>query len=279
MATPTLRGSWGGARVRVRRAARGGTGRGSGCCAGARPAVCAAAGVEAGSVSAVLLAGGVGKRMKATMPKQYLPLNGAPIATYSLRLLAGLPEVAEVVVVCDPSYRDVFQDVGIEKPLKFALPGAERQDSVENGLAQIADGAALVCVHDSARPLVTVEEVEAVFADAAHFGAAVLGVPCKATVKEATPEGMVVKTLDRSTLWEMHTPQVMRPQLLRDGFDLVKKEGLAVTDDVSIVEALGEPVKITLGSYENLKVTTPEDLVIAERLLAERAEAAANAAA
>ncbi len=95
--------------------------------------------------------------MGANMPKQYLPLRGEPIATHSLRLFASMPEVGEVVVVCDPSYRDVFEGAKLSRalPLKFALPGKERQDSVFNGLQAIATSAALVAVHDSARPLVT----------------------------------------------------------------------------------------------------------------------------
>jgi len=226
--------------------------------------------VPAKSVSLVLLAGGVGKRMGANMPKQYLPLLGKPIALYSLETMSKMAEFKEVVVVCDPSYKDVFEGADCPLPMKFALPGAERQDSVSNGLTEISEDSSLVCIHDSARPLVTVEEVLQVLGDAMEVGAAVLGVQCKATVKEATDDGMVVKTLDRSKLWEMHTPQVIRPQVLRDGFKLVAEKGLEVTDDVSIVEQMGLPVRITKGSYENLKVTTPEDLLIAERLLGER---------
>ena len=118
-------------------------------------------------------------------------------------------------------------------------------------------------------PILIHTEVEAVFRDAATHGAAVLGVQTKATIKQAKPDRFVEKTLDRSLLWEMHTPQVIQPDILRKGFALVAEKGLAVTDDVSIVEALGLPVFITQGQYTNLKVTTPEDMFIAERLLDE----------
>ncbi len=166
---------------------------------------------------------------------------------------------------------------GREPPrVVFADPGVERQNSVRNGLSKADEvcaksPAALVAVHDSARPLVTAAEVRAVIADAREHGAAVLGVPCKATVKETEDGSFVSRTIPRERLWEVHTPQVIRPEILRRGFDHVEQNCLAVTDDVSIVEQLGEPVKLTLGEYTNIKITTPEDLDIAESILAQRA--------
>ncbi|PNY17466.1 2-c-methyl-d-erythritol 4-phosphate cytidylyltransferase chloroplastic-like [Trifolium pratense] len=223
------------------------------------------------SVSVVLLAGGKGKRMGANMPKQYLPLLGQPIALYSFYTFSRMLEVKEIIVVCDPSYKDIFEDVkgNCQPQLKFALPGKERQDSVYNGLQECAvdSNSELVCVHDSARPLVLHEDVKKVLKDGLLNGAAVLGVPVKATIKEANIESFVVRTLDRKTLWEMQTPQIIKPELLRKGFELVNREGLEVTDDVSIVEHLKHPVYITEGSYTNIKVTTPDDLLLAERIL------------
>ncbi|OVA15477.1 2-C-methyl-D-erythritol 4-phosphate cytidylyltransferase [Macleaya cordata] len=178
-------------------------------------------------------------------------------------------EVKEIVVVCDPSYKDVFEEnrEKIHVDLKFALPGKERQDSVFSGLQAIDVSSELICVHDSARPLVSSGDIKKVLIDGQLNGAAVLGVPVKATIKEANNESFVVRTLDRKTLWEMQTPQVMKPELLRRGFELVNKRGLEVTDDVSIVEHLNHPVYITEGSYTNIKVTTPDDLLLAERIL------------
>ncbi|KAK4378748.1 hypothetical protein RND71_000610 [Anisodus tanguticus] len=225
--------------------------------------------VEEKSVSVILLAGGQGKRMGASMPKQYLPLLGQPIALYSFYTFSRMPQVKEIIVVCDPSYRDIFEDAKeyIQVDLKFALPGKERQDSVYSGLQEVDSNSTLACIHDSARPLVQTEDVEKVLKDGWLVGAAVLGVPAKATIKEANSESFVVKTLDRKTLWEMQTPQVIKPELLKKGFELVNREGLLVTDDVSIVEHLKHPVCITEGSYTNIKVTTPDDLLLAERIL------------
>ncbi|XP_040971767.1 2-C-methyl-D-erythritol 4-phosphate cytidylyltransferase, chloroplastic isoform X4 [Gossypium hirsutum] len=177
------------------------------------------------SVSVILLAGGKGKRMGASMPKQYLPLLGQPIALYSLHTFSRMIEVKEIVVVCDPSYKDIFEEAidKINVDLKFTLPGKERQDSVYSGLQAVDLNSELVCIHDSARPLVRSGDVEKVLKDGWLIGAAVLGVPVKATIKEANSDSYVVKTLDRKTLWEMQTPQVIKPELLRKGFELVHR--------------------------------------------------------
>jgi len=231
--------------------------------------------VPNGAVSFILLAGGVGKRMGADMPKQYLPLMGTPIAIHSLRKFAKMAEVGEVVVVCDAAYDDVFASERIDKPLVFARPGKERQDSVYNGMRACRPGAALLAIHDSARPLCAVEDARRCFNDANAYGAAVLAVQSKATIKEVNKDLSIDKTLNRSRLWEMQTPQVIRPALLRAGYEYVNSKGLEVTDDVSIVEHLGERVQVTPGSYFNLKVTTPEDMFIAERLMTEQGAAVA----
>eukprot|EP00741_Cyanophora_paradoxa_P013344 tig00020684_g12887.t1 len=240
------------------------------------------------NVSVILLAGGVGKRMGASMPKQFLPLQGRPIVLHSLELFQSLrPNVFEIVIVCDPSSRHYFEEAvkSSPVPIKYALPGKERQDSVYNGLQEIDwNRSQLVAVHDSARPLVERDSVRLVFREGAHYGAAALGVPSKATIKEVDPETRLVeRTPDRSRLYEIQTPQVIRPKILQAGYDKVHAgdtEGkpLAVTDDLSIVELLGgHPVRITMGEYTNLKITTPEDMVIAESILADRAASPASA--
>jgi len=226
-----------------------------------------------GSVSVVLLAGGVGKRMGASIPKQYLELQGQAIATYSLVTFANMPEVSEIVIVCDSSWRYIFEEKFDKLPksctIKWALPGAERQDSVFNGLQQVSSDADVVAVHDSARPMITAADAAKCMLDGFTVGAAVLGVPVKPTIKEVDGDMTVIKTLNRSKLWEVQTPQCIKPDLLREGFRLVKEKGLEVTDDVSIIEAMGLPVKITSGSYTNIKVTTPDDMSVAEKFLEE----------
>ena len=181
-----------------------------------------------------------------------------------------------VVLVIDPKYQPEYQPI-VDKyngRLAFANPGEERQGSVENGLNKLIEIAGDVCqyvaVHDSARPLVTIQEISDVVRDAKEYGAAVLGVPCKATIKESEDGNLVLRTIPRVRLWEVHTPQVIKIATLKKGFAKVEAENLEVTDDVSIVEALGEPVKLTKGEYTNLKITTPEDMDVAEAILEER---------
>ena len=213
--------------------------------------------------------------MKSSMPKQFLPLLGESIFLRSLCLFRNMrKEVDSIVVVLDESYRSDYQDiVESEKGrIRWANPGVERQDSVFQGLQQVPDECHIVAVHDVARPLVTPAEVSAVIRDGTTHGAAVLGVPMKATVKESEDGSFVLRTIPRHRLWEIHTPQVVRKDLLLKGFDLVHREKIEVTDDVSIIEALGLPVKLTLGEYTNIKITTPEDIQVAEGILASRTQ-------
>ena len=223
-------------------------------------------------VGVILLAGGKGKRMKSAMPKQFLPLLGKPVFLRSLDIFRSMHGiVSNIIIVLDASYRDEFSHILLEDPrISWADPGAERQDSVFNGLSVMPDTCSIVAIHDAARPLVTVQEVKDVLTDGLKFGAAVLGVPMKATVKESEDGQFVLKTVDRSRLWEIHTPQVASKSLFLEGFAKVKAENLEVTDDVSVIEALGKPVKLTLGEYTNIKLTTPDDLQVAEQVLRER---------
>lgn len=225
-------------------------------------------------VSVILLAGGSGSRMKADRPKQFLQLDGKTVLEHSITLFGHLPEVQQLIVVLASEYHADFAPVtkSLPCPVCFAEPGVERQDSVYNGLALVSQTMQLACVHDAARPLVTIACIRQVCRDAMRFGAAVLGVPSKATIKESADGQFVLRTIPRDRLWEIQTPQVIKPSLLRRGFDKVRAEGLAVTDDVSIVEQLGEPVKITMGEYTNIKLTTPEDMNIAESILQERSQ-------
>lgn len=177
--------------------------------------------------SFVLLAGGSGSRMKADRPKQFLDLLGKPVLQWDLELLLDIDGIDRVVLVIAEEFRsmDFLKPYASNPRLSFADPGKERQNSVENGLAGVSDDCTLVAIHDAARPLVTRDSIYRCFSDAAEHGAAVLAVPCKPTIKESADGEFVLKTLDRSRLWDIQTPQIMRPQMLRDGFANANKKG------------------------------------------------------
>jgi len=222
-------------------------------------------------ISVILLAGGKGTRFGANLPKQFLPLCGRPAVHYSYYFFSHFPEIAEIVVVCSLEYQKIFQNAPPPIPLRFALPGVERQDSVCNGLQAVNDQSEWVCIHDAARPLITKPLMERVSASARQCGAAAAGRPVPFTVKEIDEEGFVCHTLNRSKIWEIQTPQIIRTNWLKKGFRHIQQHRLSVTDDVSIIETLGLPVKIVNSDEENIKMTTKYDVFLAEKILTHRA--------
>jgi 2-C-methyl-D-erythritol 4-phosphate cytidylyltransferase len=204
--------------------------------------------------------------MGGPIPKQFLPLKGQPIVQYSFDLFLSLPEISEIVVVCKPQFKTFFEKSPL-KPIQFALPGKERQDSVASGFAHVSPSCDYVLIHDSARPLIQEEEVRKLIEEGLLIGAATLGVPMKYTVKEVDENGMVKKTLDRSRLYNIQTPQLLRRDILAKGLKKAQKQGLTLSDDVSLAELIRHPVKIVYGSDENLKITTPEDFEVAKQLV------------
>lgn len=204
--------------------------------------------------------------MGTPTPKQYLSLAGKPLVLHSFGLFAELSEVREIIVVCEEQYQDLFP-IPEHLRVDFATPGARRQDSVWNGLSLVSPSSELVCIHDSARPLLRMEDCRAVLEAGQRYGAAVLATPVKYTIKAGTSERFVDKTIDRSNLWDIQTPQVIATDLLRQGFAKARAHGdLSVTDDASLIELLGHPVKLVAGSDSNIKITTPTDLALAESL-------------
>ncbi len=214
--------------------------------------------------SLIFLAGGKGVRLNQETPKQYIPINGKILAWYSFELFSLLQEINEIIVVCSKNYKSFFKS---SKSLTFAEPGQRRQDSVFNGLQKVNKASNLVCIHDAARPFIDKESVISLINAGYEHNAAVLAIPATSTIKEANSENYVNKTLDRSKLWEIQTPQAVKYDLLLEGFDYVNKNNIDVTDDVSIVELLNHPVKIVKGKSQNIKITTPFDLNLAKALL------------
>lgn len=216
--------------------------------------------------SVILLAGGIGKRMGRKEPKQFISLNNKPISHYSLEVFFKLTEVKEIIVVCDPQYRSFFAHY----PVKFAPPGKERQDSVYNGLLMVDATTEWVTVHDAVRPFITEHVVRNLFDEAGSIDAAALAMPVKNTLKEVNEKKFVNQTIDRAFIWEIQTPQIIKKNILELGFSHIHKHGLSVTDDISVAEVIGYSAKLILGNYQNIKITTPEDLDFASWLIQKR---------
>lgn len=204
--------------------------------------------------------------MNSTCPKQYLLLQGKPIILHSLEALLSFQGFSEIIIVCEKEYRSLFSSY-TSTPIRFATPGKERQDSVLSGFKALASSTKWVCIHDGARPLLKAQDLYAVLEAGMQHAAATLAIPLKMSVKEADQDLFVKKSLDRSTLWDIQTPQILSYPLLQRGLEEMQAKNLKVTDDVSLAELLGEPVKLVQGSYSNIKITTQDDLSLANLLL------------
>lgn len=216
---------------------------------------------QTGFSSAVIVAGGSGSRMGR--PKQMLPLGAKPVLVRTVEAFLQTPEIKEIVVVTPPENRAELQKrfPGIV----FADPGKTRLLSVKNGFLKTSAASQLVAVHDGARPLVEPAHISACLQAARQYGAAVLAVPVKDTVK-VCEGGFVQNTLDRAVLWAAQTPQCYRRPVLAEALEKFGQEEGA-TDESQLVEKLGIKVRVVPSSYKNNKITTPEDLIFAEALL------------
>jgi len=217
-------------------------------------------------ISAILLAGGTGSRIGGPIPKQYLPLKEKPIVQYSYDLFLSLPDISEVIIVCKPEFQTYFAKSSL-KPIRFALPGKMRQDSVASGFAHVSPMCNYILIHDAARPLIQKKDVHKLLKEGLPVGAATLGIPMKSTIKEVDEKGIVKQTLNRSRLFNIQTPQFLKRNILAKGLQEAQKKNLTLTDDVSLAELVGHPVKVVLGSDDNFKITTPEDFEVAKQLL------------
>jgi 2-C-methyl-D-erythritol 4-phosphate cytidylyltransferase len=208
--------------------------------------------------------------MSSSTPKQYLNLHGKPLALYSFEVLLQLPELHEIVVVCEPEFTSLFQ--APHKKIQFARPGERRQDSVYHGMLAADPSSQVFCIHDAARPFITLEMVRRVIQAGLKYGAATVSMPLKFTIKECCSDHLVTHTPDRAKYREIQTPQVVNKELLQQGFAIADDKKLTVTDDVSLAELTGQKVKLVEGSQDNIKITTPIDLDLA-LLIAKRYEA------
>lgn len=216
-------------------------------------------------VSAVIVAAGKGRRMGAGMNKAYLPLGKKTVIETAVMPFLKCSEVDEIVIVTDDVQKctELFSK---NAKVKAIVPGGDtRRDSVKNGL--YAAKGDIAAIHDGARALITCEEIERVITAAKIYGAAALGVKCKDTLKRLDSDGFIAETVDRELLYQIQTPQVfMREEILKM-HEMAEGD---FTDDCAVMESFGGKIKLVEGSYENIKITTPEDIELAEKFLEKR---------
>ncbi len=227
--------------------------------------------------AAILLAGGSGKRMRGTVKDKVLaPLDGLPVILHSLKAFAESGAVGEAVFVCrHDAQQDAIADAiakhlpALGLQIKYARGGAERQDSVLNGLKKVSDKSALAFIHDGARPMITAENIAELAETASRDGAAVLAARVSDTIKRL-PKGKktlarcALADLDRSRLWAMQTPQVFVCSEIEAAYANVAKKSLSITDDVAAYTTYGGKVSIVENKSPNIKITNPEDIALIE---------------
>lgn len=223
-------------------------------------------------VSAVIVAGGKGRRMGASVNKVYLKLNGKEILAHTLAVFNNCDIIDEIIVVTGTddikTCEDIVKRDMLNKVTHIIEGGKERQNSVYNGI-KAAHGN-IVAIHDGARCLITEKEIKDVVGDALKYGAAALGVTVKDTLKTIDENGTVTGTVNRERTVQIQTPQVFKREEITQLHERIEHDRLDVTDDCSVFEHYGAAVHVTMGSYDNIKLTTPEDILIGEQILKSR---------
>ncbi|MCM3773911.1 MULTISPECIES: 2-C-methyl-D-erythritol 4-phosphate cytidylyltransferase [Priestia] len=217
----------------------------------------------------IVLAAGQGKRMKAGRNKQFLTIQNVPLIIHTLQKFEQDPWCSGIVLVVNEKEVEIFKELLTEYPIQkvqsLTVGGDERQHSVYNGLKSLKQ-AQMVLIHDGARPFVQQNTIHELVEKAASDKAAVLAVPVKDTIKRVE-QGTVIETVERSSLWAIQTPQAFLFDVVMDAHEKAKTNEYLGTDDASLVEKAGQKVSIVEGNYDNIKLTTPEDLLYAEAIL------------
>lgn len=226
----------------------------------------------ADGLAVVVAAAGTGSRMGGKIKKQFLLLNSKPVLYYSLKVFEEMDLVDEVILVThsqelDYCKKEIVEKFGFGKVKAVVAGGATRQQSVWNGLQSLIKEPHIVAIHDGARPLVTEALILVLLKAAREWGAAIPGVPIRDTVKMVDGDGFVVRTLDRSVIMGIQTPQAFNYKELVKAYQMAGEEQFEASDDASLFERYIGRVKVVAGDYANLKITTREDLIITEGLI------------
>ena len=230
-------------------------------------------------IAAIVPAAGLGTRMGAETPKQFLELDGMPLILFTLRRLAASAAITEFFISTRAEdivpLQDKVAKAGLGRPARVVHGGDTRQQSVANALAQVDPTTEIVLVHDAVRPFVTLEQIERVIVEARTRGAAILGIPAIDTVKEvkraSLPQdvALITSTIPRERIVLAQTPQAFQYELIRDAFRSGQKDGVTASDEAGLVERLGHDVYVVQGSDRNLKITRPADMELARFYLAQ----------
>lgn len=223
------------------------------------------------NVSAVIVAAGKGTRMGPNIDKLFLEVSGRPIIAHTWGKFDTSPEIDEIILVIRAGLQEEFDKLaatyGFKKRFHYAAGGVERQNSVWNGLLQLAPQCEIVAIQDGARPCTTHQIISECIAAAREVGASVAAQKVTDTLKEVGENGIVARHLDRSRLWAVQTPQVFKTEVIKQALSEVMKRGLAVTDDTAACEFIGQPVKLVESSTPNPKATSPADLPFIEMVI------------
>ena len=223
------------------------------------------------NLSVIIPAAGSGTRIGGIITKQFLELMGKPIIIHSLEKFQNNHHVTEIIIATQKVYLEEIQKLcnryNINKVKHIIEGGITRQQSIENCLTKINPNTELICVHDAVRPFISGNVINDAILTAKKFKAAVVAVPAKDTIKKVSKNKKIEETLNRDLLWIIQTPQIFNSKILIKAYKNAKKKNIIGTDDSSLVEAIGIKPKIVVGEYENIKITTKDDLDFAELIL------------
>ena len=222
-------------------------------------------------VAAVIVAAGQGKRFGPDTDKLFLEVAGLPVVAHTWKCFDRTAVIDEIVVVVrsgmESAFQDIAQGLGLLKPWRLVPGGRERQDSVWNGISAVSAEVSVVAIQDGARPCTSPEVIEATVAAARETGAAVAAQRVTDTIKQSADGQTIDRTVDRSRLWSVQTPQTFRTEVIRQALDAVRSQGLQVTDDTAACELIGQAVRLVESKAPNPKVTYPGDLPFIRSLL------------